>query len=130
MADLNLRNISPELRTALKTEAAAAGKGLIEYSIEILANRKPASLLPPASNPGPGDGLMDAFHAARDPQSGKVLKQPEPKVVYGMWGEDEATKTAGPVLVESGPGVVVASKPTCPHGYMNRALCPQCRAGQ
>jgi hypothetical protein len=124
MADRNIRNIDPALCAALKSEAAAAGKGLDEYCIEILKARHIQTVKVEL----PSSALPDPLHAARDPLTGTLLKQPEPGVVYGMWGEDGAEKAdAAPVPV-SGPGVVVMPKPQCPHGYLNRGLCPQCRA--
>lgn len=126
--DRNIRNIDPELCAALKTEAAEADKGLDEYCIEILTSRH-VKVEKSAPETVVAAALPDPLHGARDPMTGEVLKQPEPGVVYGRWGEDEpATKVQAVPMPVSGPGVLRMPKPKCPHGYMNVALCPQCRA--
>lgn len=134
MSDLNLRNIPLDLRSALKAEAKAVGKGLIEYSIEILASRgtqqKPAvaPLLPPASIPEPGAELLNSFHAKNGTQ-----KSPAPLPVQmtgsaaeGMWPAELPQVGSEPLVAEEPPSP--AKKAKCPHGWMNSALCPQCRA--
>jgi plasmid stability protein len=125
---LNIRPIDPALRAALKSEAAAHGKGISEYAIEILASRH-LRQLPPSAAVSERPGGYNVTEAATDPVSGKALVQ-EPPPALGMW-DDEPTKASGAPAVEpvSGPGVVATVKPQCAHGYMNRKLCPQCRAG-
>ena len=113
MADLNLRNIDPALRSALKAEAAACGKGLIEYSIEILAGRHESQKV--------------AVPASPAPVAQPVIKHEDPQPVYGDW---DTPPQAG-AEPASGPGVTSpAPRKTgkCAHGYMNPVLCPQCRA--
>lgn len=97
---LNIRPIDAALRTALKQEARAAGKGLSEYCAEILAARKavPSPVGPTSTN-------------------GAAPSQPAEDIWAGVHD--------APV---SGPGVVTTAKPKCGHGYLNAKLCPACRA--
>lgn len=103
MTALNIRGIDPALRTALKVEATAAGLGLAEYCIKILSERSAKFLTPQdviqRLDPGPPPAKLDYWDGQPDPIPN--LRQDSP----------------------------VAKPFRCPHGWMNRVLCPECKAG-
>ncbi len=114
---LNLRGFDAALRDTLRKEAGALGLTLQEYAAEILSGTRSRQAQVPRGN----------IALLAQP----AIKQDEPPA-YGDW--DSAAPQAGAALLPvSGPGVVStpaqpARRTACQHGYMNRAICPQCRA--
>jgi hypothetical protein len=107
---LNLRKFDPDLRQALKVEADANNLSLQDYCSEILSGKRSRM----------AEGIVPRGTLAE-------LKQEEPPAV-GNW--DAVRPQAGAALQPvSGPGVVAPkAKVACPHGWLNRVLCPECRA--
>jgi hypothetical protein len=136
MADRNIRNIDPALCAALKSEAATAGVSLDKYCIQILESRhdrtpaKPEPLLPAGMSPGPGGGLLDAFHVKNGSAPAAVPAGPAQftgSAAEGMWPTPLPTVGQEPPMMGGHPATP-APRPKCSHGWMNAKLCPQCRA--
>ena len=116
MADLvalNLRGVEPELRAALKREAKAVDMDLTEYSVLILKAR---SYLPPSVIPRPAS-----------PVSATPIRQ-ENAPSIGDWDKAGGTGATIPSAEQRSSPAPSPAKKACPHGWMNRALCQDCRA--
>ena len=105
---LNLRKFDPKLRQELHAEAKARGTGLTEYCSEILANRQ--QIRRDVILPGPP--VMKSTEPLKDARGVPVI--------LDDWTEPAALQPAA-VLEPPKP------KPeSCPHGWFNRSLCPNC----
>ena len=103
---LNLRKFDPKLRQELHAEAKARGTGLTEYCSEILANRQ--QIRRDVILPGPP--VMKSTEPLKDARGVPVIL-------------DDWTEPAQLAAVPDPP----KPKPeSCPHGWFNRSLCPNC----
>ena len=106
LCELNLRKFDRELRAELRDEAERVGQGLTEYCTAIFKQRTRPAI--PAAPPTPPSNVT-----------------PIGPGMAGYWGPQTAGTKSAVATVEEPR----AAKPkACPHGYMIRALCAQCRA--